>query len=221
MLLYWYNSQNFIPSRFNTFNPLSANFTKWSNILKQFVGKLPTNCLSVFDHFVGLALKGLRYSEVIISQALFPNRKWYVSVWPHLQLHVYVNFRYIYEFQPNSNKFSEINSRFKIKNRKPDFRNTWRPIAHIFLLQILIKIHLSNKKSNIYFVIFSKRRCETNFQPVDQFLSRHLEAYSWIPARESFVGASYETANWSWAFRRIMIHIDTHDHHVFLNTYCI
>ena len=42
-----------------SFNPLSANPTKWSNTLKQFVGKLPTNCLSVFDHFVGLALKGL------------------------------------------------------------------------------------------------------------------------------------------------------------------
>ena len=41
------------------FNPLSTNITKWSNTLKQFVGKLPTNCLSVFDHFVGLALKGL------------------------------------------------------------------------------------------------------------------------------------------------------------------
>ena len=40
-------------------NPLSANPTKWSNTLKQFVGKLATNCLSVFDHFVGLALKGL------------------------------------------------------------------------------------------------------------------------------------------------------------------
>ena len=40
-------------------NPLRANFTKWSNTLKQFVGKLPTNCLSVFEHFVGLALKGL------------------------------------------------------------------------------------------------------------------------------------------------------------------
>ena len=26
--------------------------------LKQFVGKLPTNCLSVFDHFLGFALKG-------------------------------------------------------------------------------------------------------------------------------------------------------------------
>ena len=40
-------------------NPLSANLTKWSNTLKRFVGKLPTNCLSVFDHFLGLAFKGL------------------------------------------------------------------------------------------------------------------------------------------------------------------
>ena len=39
-------------------NPLSAKFTKRSNTLKQFVGNLPTNCLSVFDRFVGLALKG-------------------------------------------------------------------------------------------------------------------------------------------------------------------
>ena len=37
---------------------LSANPTKWSNTLKQFVGKLAANCLSEFDHFVGLALKG-------------------------------------------------------------------------------------------------------------------------------------------------------------------
>ena len=40
-------------------NPLRANATKWSNTLKQFVGNLPTNCLSVFDHFGKLALKGL------------------------------------------------------------------------------------------------------------------------------------------------------------------
>ena len=68
------------------FNPLSVNFTKWSNTLKQFVVKLPTNCLwdwrlkgwdgsnilrefvklptnclSVFNHFVRLALEGLRW----------------------------------------------------------------------------------------------------------------------------------------------------------------
>ena len=42
-----------------TLNPLSAKFIKWSNTLKQIVGKLPTICLSVFDHFSGLALKGL------------------------------------------------------------------------------------------------------------------------------------------------------------------
>ena len=40
-------------------NPLSANSTKWSNTLKQFVSNLPTNYLSVFDHFVGLGLQGL------------------------------------------------------------------------------------------------------------------------------------------------------------------
>ena len=40
-------------------NPLDANFTKWSNTLKQFVSNLVTNCLSVLDHFVGLVLKGL------------------------------------------------------------------------------------------------------------------------------------------------------------------
>ena len=28
--------------------------------IKQFVGSLPANCLSVIDHFVGLALNGLR-----------------------------------------------------------------------------------------------------------------------------------------------------------------
>ena len=33
-------------------NSLSANPTKWPITLKQFVGKLPTNCLSVFGHFV-------------------------------------------------------------------------------------------------------------------------------------------------------------------------
>ena len=42
----------------NLINPLSANITKWSNTLKQFLGSLPTNCSSVFDHIVGLALKG-------------------------------------------------------------------------------------------------------------------------------------------------------------------
>ena len=51
----------FVPENVNPdfFNALSAIFTKSSNTLKQFVGNLSRNCLNVFDHFVGLALKGL------------------------------------------------------------------------------------------------------------------------------------------------------------------
>ena len=51
-------------------NPLSANFTKWSNTLKQFVAKLPTNCLCVFDHFVKLALKGLKEHSQELTREL-------------------------------------------------------------------------------------------------------------------------------------------------------
>ena len=69
------------------FNPLSAKFIKWSNTLKQIVGKLPTICLSVFDHFSGLAFKGL---IKIIFPERFPHPdkcSWgiscdYLSGWP-------------------------------------------------------------------------------------------------------------------------------------------
>ena len=37
-------------------NLLSANPSKWANTLKQFVGSLPTNYLSVFDQFGGWCL---------------------------------------------------------------------------------------------------------------------------------------------------------------------
>ena len=57
---FWTLSIAFILTWYLYFDPLSAIFTKWSDTLKQFVGKLPTNRLSVFEHFVGLALKGLK-----------------------------------------------------------------------------------------------------------------------------------------------------------------
>ena len=58
--------------RVTNINPLSANPTKWSNTFKQFVDNLPTNCLSVFDHFVKLALKGLKisFSDDLMSNVL-------------------------------------------------------------------------------------------------------------------------------------------------------
>ena len=39
-------------------SPLSANPTKWPNTLKTIRRQEPTNCLSVCDLFVGMALKG-------------------------------------------------------------------------------------------------------------------------------------------------------------------
>ena len=67
--LKWVN-EDFWPTNINSsvflINPLIANPTKWSNTLKQFFGKLPTSCLNVFDHFVGLALKGLKFISRII-----------------------------------------------------------------------------------------------------------------------------------------------------------
>ena len=57
-------------------NSSSTNPSKWSNTLKQFVSKLPTNCSSVFDHFVRWAFKGLKnltvqYIWTIKKQFLF------------------------------------------------------------------------------------------------------------------------------------------------------
>ena len=57
MPLYTYHY--YVKTTVRDFNALSANPAKWSNTLKQFVGNLPTNCLSVFDHFMNLAFKGL------------------------------------------------------------------------------------------------------------------------------------------------------------------
>ena len=63
------------PDSLTNIKPLSANPTKWSNTLKQFVGNLPTNCLSVFDHFVIWALKGLReFKEINFYPSLKSSR---------------------------------------------------------------------------------------------------------------------------------------------------
>ena len=51
-------------------HPLSTNFTKWPNTPKHFVGNLPTNCLSVFGHFVGLALKRFKRIKASLKKFL-------------------------------------------------------------------------------------------------------------------------------------------------------
>ena len=54
------NSANANSRHFYIFiNVLSVNPKRWSNKLSQFVANLPTNCLSVHDHFIKLELKEL------------------------------------------------------------------------------------------------------------------------------------------------------------------
>ena len=66
--IYEKNTTNFVVLRSKTrnwksLNSLSANPEKWSNTLKQIVGNLPTICLSVFHHFMNLALKALKVAR--------------------------------------------------------------------------------------------------------------------------------------------------------------
>ena len=87
-----------------TVNPLSANPKKWSNTLKQFAGNSPTNCLSVFDHFLILGLKWLTVTspKVVVWQ-----RPEYASViLARGQTNISeINFRY-FDYTAQKMKFS-------------------------------------------------------------------------------------------------------------------
>ena len=82
------------PIQSKTLNPLSANPTKWSNTLKQFVGNLPTNW--VFDHFVKLALKGLINASIKLNLKCFSfknNKGFSVFVNPsHVRVYSFSTF---------------------------------------------------------------------------------------------------------------------------------
>ena len=72
----------------NIINPLRANPTKWSNTLKHRL--LPTNCLSVFDHFVSFALNELLARDHLFSTfAKFPEKLMPLSL-PSPDTHTYV-----------------------------------------------------------------------------------------------------------------------------------
>ena len=65
--------------------PLSTNPTKLSSTFKQYVSNLLTNCLSVFDHFVGFALKGL---YLLFTHIFMRNVSWNIYIW-HVQAKFY------------------------------------------------------------------------------------------------------------------------------------
>ena len=98
---------------------MSANPTKWSNTLKQF-GNLPTNCLSVFDHFVGLALKGFKSCLVKLFATftnrniltLYPNVAWRNSIFHMNSIQNLITFKFQFNFWHKL--YNQIQSKFTI-----------------------------------------------------------------------------------------------------------
>ena len=68
-------SKYLLVKAYSNFNPLCVNPRKWSVRLKQFISKLPMNCLSVFDHFVGLLFKGL--TQIWVGQGVILPLCWF------------------------------------------------------------------------------------------------------------------------------------------------
>ena len=79
---------------FMNFKLLVTNHLKWSNTLKQFVGNVLANCLSLFDHFVGWVLEGLINQKKCLTQVT-------------LQLYELANYRFIIVRSSHPEEFCE------------------------------------------------------------------------------------------------------------------
>ena len=96
-------------------NPLSAKPIKWSNTLKQFVGKLPTNCLILFDNFVELVLKGKVNITVMKGFSWFHVVLWRFSNSTNETLcnkHLFLPEQNLVESKKNLNSYSSVISKW-------------------------------------------------------------------------------------------------------------
>ena len=138
-------------------NTLSANPKKWSNTFKQFVGKLPMNYLSVFGHFVGLALKGLTHFTDAAGK-LVPMLRFI------LPLKVFQWFwAFLYSFQQNSTRHW---------NREEQW--TWtvlkRSRSNLFAAKFF-RVFLMNFEHRFFFCFFLQGLCF--FQKLDTLPNWH------------------------------------------------
>ena len=123
----------------NRLNHLSANITKWSITLKQYVLKLSTNCLSVFDHFVGLALKGLKLkigksnSVVVVFQ---PNMRIFETFYIMLRIGYEQSFSITYYI---SVEIFFLHKSVKHKNKRKKIRTKTQSLMIHAILQPKVK----------------------------------------------------------------------------------
>ena len=61
---------------------------KMDKLIKTICRLLPTNCLRVFDYFIGLTLKGLTYHKLIHSRMIFPNSEFLNQFQPSVAFHM-------------------------------------------------------------------------------------------------------------------------------------
>ena len=98
----------------------------------QFVGNLPTNCLGVFDHFLGLALKGLTWTWNNFLGVVFGKSYHQINKFP---LHKKMKFS-IKDF---FNKWDQIRKKLRI----------WSHLLKKSLIEKFIVRAVSSSKSTI------------------------------------------------------------------------
>ena len=142
-------------------NPLSASPTKWSNTLKQFVGEQPTNCLSVFDYFVGSALKGLTVIQQFYKPKLFEVVLWTMGDWKKgaCRLFLYTWWQRTYLTQGLNNivkQYVHIRNSMvasNLKNRKS------QKMEKLGNLRDILKINLTSERSRRKFLKVNVALC--------------------------------------------------------------
>ena len=118
-----------------------------SSFLEQLLINLPTNCLSVFDHFVGLALKGLKTTLKIWEKATKCN----LTILPKVMKCSWVSVKHIsagnYMFKvknKNTRTRRKVCSKFTIKTPKRYWRRSgifimnFEHLSHLALIFLLL-----------------------------------------------------------------------------------
>ena len=123
------------------FNTLSASPTNWSNTLKQFVGKLPTNCLSVSEHFLGLALKGLS------------------KYWP------LTTIKFLHQTTPCRLQNDSKTKKHYIRTEKKWFRWNWNCFSHVYYIIDVFRC----RPVDIYLIQASNTGSPSNFTSTNKF----------------------------------------------------
>ena len=118
---------------------------------------MPTNCLSVFDHFVKLALKGLK-SRKVSRKTDIPVKfvKENIDIVSYFLYHNFNNFLPCSAFS-NGMKYPEVTPVHK-KDDKTD-KESYSPISILSNLSEFYEKLMYNQIYPLFYTVFSKFQC--------------------------------------------------------------